>query len=393
MREAFIQLRTGRPRPVEIELPPETLAEVTDVELYEPGSFTPVSGEVKAIERAAELLRKSKRPVIWAGGGVHSSGAWRELLDVAEYLQAPVITTMEGKGAISDRHYLSLGVPWGTFRRHINDLLRQYFESCDVTLAVGTRFATAWPCESHQVIQIDVDQEEIGRNHDRTLGIAGDARLSLAQLLDCLRQSGPPRPSKRAKFKAMRTELYDPAKQLQPLGSFVRAIRESMPDDGILVSGMTQIGYYSRSFYPVYEPRTYLTSSYYGNLGFAYPTALGAKVAWPDKAAVAVCGDGGFLFNSQEMATAVQFGIAAVAIVFNDNAYGNVLRDQRMQFNNRVIGAELRNPDFIKLADAYGVAGMRADGPSQLGSMLRQAIAGNRPTLIEVPVGPMPPFP
>ncbi len=392
VREAFRQLRTGRPRPVEIEFPPETLAEIANLETGEPGDVTSTHTDAKAIEQAVELLAKAKRPVIWAGGGVHLSGAWQELLGVAEYLQAPVITTWEGKGVISDRHYLSLGVPRGSAvaPSQPQDLLRKYFVSCDVALAVGTRFATAQPSESQQIIQIDVDEEEIGRNHKKTHGIVGDARACLSQLLNGLRLSGSPRPSKRAELEAMRSERYDPTKQDEPLGSFVRAIRESMPDNGILVPDMTQVGYYSRYFYPVYEPRTYLTSSYYLNLGFAYPTALGAKVAFPDRAVVAVCGDGGFLFNSQEMATAVQYGISVVAIVFNDNAYGNVLRDQQVQFKGRIIGAELRNPDFVRLADAYGVVGVRADGPSQLRSMLRRAIASDRPSLIEVPVGPMP---
>ena len=132
------------------------------------------------------------------------------------------------------------------------------------------------------------------------------------------------------------------------------AIRAAVPDNGIVVAGMTQIGYYSRTNYPVYEPGTYLTSSYFGNLGYAFPVALGAKVAQPERAVVAISGDGGFLYNSQELATAVRYGINAVVVVFNDNAYGNVLRDQMNRFDGRSIGAELHNPDFVKLAEAYG---------------------------------------
>ena len=152
---------------------------------------------------------------------------------------------------------------------------------------------------------------------------------------------------------------------------------------------MTQIGYYCRAFYPVYEPRTFLTSSYAGNLGYAYPVALGAKVAQPDKAVVAVSGDGGFLFNSQELATAVQYGINAVVIVFNDNAYGNVLRDQVNRFEGRVYGAALHNPDFVKLAEAYGARGVRVQ-PEKLGPALQEALSIDAPTLIEVPVQAMP---
>ncbi len=153
---------------------------------------------------------------------------------------------------------------------------------------------------------------------------------------------------------------------------------------------MTQVGYYSRPYYPVYQPGTFLTSSSFGNLGYAYPTALGAKVARPAAAVVAISGDGGFLFNAQELATAVAHKINAVVIVLNDNAFGNVMRDQRDRFQGRVYGAELHNPDFLKLADAYGARGARAHNAEELEAKLKEALGSNAPTLIEVPCGPMP---
>ena len=390
VQEAFHQLRTGRPRPVEIEIPPETLAQVDDLELYEPGKPLPTPGDDGAIKEAVKQLMRAQRPVIWAGGGVHSSEAWQELLQVAEFLQAPVITTAEGKGAIPENHYLSIGVTKGRSTGQVRDALRLYFEDCDVTLAVGTRFASAESPKYQKVIQIDIDDEEVGRNHANTLGIVGDARLALGQLLEGLRKSGPARPSRKEECEALRSERYDAANQPQPLGAFVSGIREALPDDSIIVSGMTQVGYHSRAYFPVLKPRTYITSSYYGNLGFAYPTALGAKVARPEVPVVALCGDGGFLFNSQEMATAAQFGINVVAVVFNDGAFGNVLRDQRTAFKGRVIGSELQNPDFMKLADAFGIKGMKAEGPEELKAALKQAIGMDTPVLIEVPLGPMP---
>ena len=169
----------------------------------------------------------------------------------------------------------------------------------------------------------------------------------------------------------------------------MKAVRAAIPDDGILVAGMTQMGYYSRLFYPVEKPGTYLNSSYFGNLGFAWPTALGAKVAQPDKAVVALSGDGGFLFNSQELATAVQHSINAIVVVFNDNAFGNVMRDQKERFNGRVVGAELHNTDFVKLAEAYGARGLRAEGAPALENSFREAIEANAPSLIEVPMEPV----
>ncbi len=241
-----------------------------------------------------------------------------------------------------------------------------------------------------QVIQIDVDEEEIGRNYDKTFGVLGDARRSLEELHGLISAAIPRRASREAEFEALRSERMSPLAEAEPLGSFVKAIRAAIPDDGILVPGMTQLGYYSRTYYPVYEPRTFMTSSYFGNLGFAYPVALGAKVAKPDKPVVALSGDGGFLFNSQELATAVQHGINAVVVVFNDNAFGNVLRDQKNTFDGRTIGSELHNPDFVKLAEAYGARGVKAEGPQELESALRESLSIESPTLIEVPVGPMP---
>ena len=177
---------------------------------------------------------------------------------------------------------------------------------------------------------------------------------------------------------------------MQPQGGFVEAIQNVMSDDGILVEGVTQIGYAARELYTTQKPRTYITSSYFGNLGYAYPTALGAKVARPDVPVVAVSGDGGFLYNSQELATAVKHGINAVAVVFNDNAFGNVYRDQINKFDGRAIGSELHNPNFMKLAEAYGVRGVRVRGPEELETELEDALAADAPGLIEVPVGMMP---
>ena len=148
-----------------------------------------------------------------------------------------------------------------------------------------------------------------------------------------------------------------------------------MPDDGIIVEGVTQIGYAARALYPVFTPGSYITSSYFGNLGYAYPTALGAKVGQPDRAVVAISGDGGFLYNSQEIATAVRYGINAVVIVFNDNAFGNVLRDQQTQFDGRGFGSELHNPAFVKLAEAYGARGVRVEDAERLEAALQEALA------------------
>jgi acetolactate synthase I/II/III large subunit len=238
------------------------------------------------------------------------------------------------------------------------------------------------------VVHLDIDPDEVGRHHPRSFGLIGDARATLEALLEQLRAAAPPRPSRKAERESVRAELVTHMTQ-EPNASIIKALRAAAPEDTILVAGMTQIGYYSRPFWPVYQPGTYFTSSYSGNLGYEYAFALGAKVARPDRPVVAVIGDGGFMYNAQEMSTAVQHGINVVAVVFNDNAYGNVARDLDEDWGG-AHGTALHNPDFMKLADAFGVAGLRAREPTDVGALVRQAIAMDRPALVEVPVSRMP---
>jgi acetolactate synthase I/II/III large subunit len=382
VRAAMHQLTTGRPRPVELEMPPETMEEEGEAVMLD--SVRPVRPAASAadIGRAVDMLVAAQRPVIYAGGGAVLGGASEALTALAEYLQAGVITSAEGKGAISDHSELSLGAtvwPQSPVRNHLLQ--------ADVILAVGTRFALAVPKADQQVIHIDIDPDEIGRNHRKTLGLVGDARATLDVMVEAVRAAVPPRASRKADHEALRAETAALAQE--PQGGIVKSLRAGAPENAILVAGMTQIGYYSRPFWPTYEPRTYLSSSYSGNLGYEYPVALGAKVACPARPVIAVVGDGGFMYNAQELATAVQQKINVVAVVFNDNAYGNVARDLDEWWGG-TYGAALHNPDFMKLADAFGVHGMRAKDPAQIGALVREAIQLDRPVLIEVPVGRMP---
>ena len=388
VHEAMEQLKTGRPRPVEIEIPPETLYDVADIELLEEGKYERPGGNPESIKNGADLIASADNPFFWGGGGVISAEASSELTAIAEFLQAPVITTGEGRGAISDRSHLSIG----SFRFKNDTFFENRIDDHDLIIAVGTRMAYPEFLKGQKVLQIDIDEEEIGRNYTNTEGILGDAKKSLGSLLEALQTRMEARDSRREELSKIKEERFNPSTVIEPQNSYVEAIRRAMPDDGILISGMTQIGYYSRNKYEVYEPRTYLTSSYYGNLGFAYPTALGAKVARPDKPVVAVSGDGGFMFNVQELSTAVHHKINAIVVVFNDNAFGNVMRDQVNMFDGREYGAIVHNPDFMKLADAFGARGVRIeDGdPESLEKELSSSINIEAPTLIEVPVGEMP---
>ena len=217
--------------------------------------------------------------------------------------------------------------------------------------------------------------------------IHGDARRALADLNAALADIA--HPDRSAEVGALNRARFNPADQLQPQWDLMQAVRRALPDDGILVYGMTQLGYYSRNYFPTYAPRAYLTPSSQITLGSAFPIALGAKVAAPERAVVALCGDGGFLYNAQELATAVQYRIHAVAVVFNDCAYGNVLRAQQRQFGGRVLGTRLHNPDFVALARSFGARGILAADARALEESLRDALAVAAPTVIEVPVGPM----
>src|SRR5262249_21523747 len=334
------------------------------------------------IERAGALLSAAQNPTIVAGGGGNLAGANDALPALAGHPPAAVIMTAPGKGAVSDASDPSLGGALGP-----GPPARLYLDRADVVLAVGTRMAMVPLQPTQQVIQIDVDPEEIGRNLPQTRGLVGDARATLERLADRLRAAGPARPSRRAEREAVRAATLA-ADDQEPQASIQRSLRAGTPPNAIMVGDMTQIGYHSRPFWPVYEPRTYLTSSYSGNLGYGFPTALGAKVARPDRPVVSVCGDGGFLFNSQELSTAVRYGIAVVVVVFNDDSYGNVARDLDEAWGGS-IGAELANPDFMRLAEAYGVTAFRAKEPADVGELVREGIALDRPVLIEVPVGRM----
>ena len=382
VRAAMHQLTSGRPRPVELEMPPETMEEEGEAIMLDPVRPVRPAAAAADVSRAVDLLIAAQRPVIYAGGGVVLGDAGEALTALAEYLQAGVITSAEGKGSINENSELSLGAtvwPQSPVRNHLLQ--------ADVILAVGTRFALAVPKAEQQVIHIDIDPDEIGRNHRKTLGLVGDARATLESMVEAVRAATPARSSRKAEYQALRAETAALAQE--PQSSILKSLRAGTPENAILVAGMTQIDYYSRPFWPTYEGRTYLSSSYSGNLGYEYPVALGAKVACPGRPVIAVIGDGGFMYNAQELSTAVQQKINVVAIVFNDNAYGNVARDLDEWWGG-AYGAALHNPDFMKLADAFGVHGMRAKDPSQVGSLVRDAIQLDRPVLIEVPVGRMP---
>ena len=382
VQEAFRQLRSGRPRPVALEISPAVFSATEDVTLLEPASPESIAVDDATIRQAADRLLAAQKPAIWAGGGVMRSKAADAVTQLAEYLQIPVVTTRQGKGTMPEDHPLCLRMAELRYTP-----LHSWLEQRDLMLAVGTsqNFAAA----SQQIIQIDIDETELVAG-ESGLAIHGDAKDVLTALLRAASANTAAQPVDtvvQAEIAAINAARFDPAKQLQPQWDLMQAIRHALPNDGILVQDMNQMGYYSRNYFAASAPNTYFTGSSHGTLGCAYPIVLGAKVAQPDRAAVALIGDGGLLYNLQELATAAQYGINAVAIVFNDNAYGNVLRAQMEEFDGHVIGTQLHNPDFPTLAHSFGVRGVRAEDADSLEKELGAALSIEKPTLIEVPLG------
>ena len=218
--------------------------------------------------------------------------------------------------------------------------------------------------------------------------LLGDAKPILHALI--ARLSGPKRPSRRAELDERQARINGKLKVLGPQGAFLEAIRAALPEDGIFVDEVTQIGFASRLLFPVYKPRTFLSPGYQDNLGWGFATALGAQHARPEVPVLSISGDGGFLFTSNELATAMRHGIPLAAVVFNDNAFGNVRRIQEEQFGNRLIASDLTNPDFVRYAESFGVRGERARNARELRTALERAFNVREATVIEVPVGPMP---
>ena len=383
MRAAFHELRSGVPRPVAIESPMDVLGLEADIEGIEavPGA-PPATPDAGAVEDAAKLMASAEHPVIVVGGGaLHARDALRE---VAETLQAPVIAHRMGRGILDDRHPLSVTQPAGA----------RLWKRADAVLAVGTRFRhyrTAWGAAGLATVRIDVDPAQMHRLGRPAVPIVADARRALEALSAALGRLAGERASRSDEIEGIKAAAH--REMVATAGAqieFLDALRTALPEDGILVDEMTQMGYVAQSAFPVHAPRTYLSSGYQGTLGAGFPTALGAQVACPDRAVLSINGDGGFMFNAQELSTAVQQGLGVVAVVFEDSAYGNVKRMQEDLYDGRVIASELRNPDFTRLAESFGAAAVRADTPEELRDAVAAAWGRSVPTVVSVRVGRFP---
>ena len=380
VNEACRQLYTGRPRPVEIEMPMDVMGQKVAVDLVEGGPYMgipPVDSDLVAA--AADVLGKAKRPMIVVGSGAQD--ACEEVLAVAEALQAPVMAKRNGKGVVASDHYLSANLPMG----------HRLWAGADAVLAVGTRLRMPlcmWGKDDDlKLVRIDIDPVEVGRICAPEVGITGDAATTLSALLPALDKTNLSRPSRKEELTELSAAVdKDIRETIAPQMAYLDAIREVLPDEGIFVDEVTQVGFASWYGFPVSQPRQHITAGYQGTLGFGFATALGVVAAHPDKKVIQISGDGGFMFNVQELASAVQYRLPVTTVIFNDKRFTNVQRQQKEWFGGRVIASDLHNPDFVKLAESFGAMGIRVDGPAGLKDAIEKAFGQDGPAIIEVTV-------
>jgi acetolactate synthase-1/2/3 large subunit len=368
---------SGRQGPGALEAPWDVFGRtgpVMDLPMAAPRPAPPV--DPVSIEEAAAMIAKAKNPLIMVGGGAMEAGA--AVAALAERIGAPVTSHRSGKGIVPDDHphYLNFVAAYDLWK------------DVDLLIGIGSRLELQfmrwrWRPAGLKVIRVDIDPTEMVRLKP-DVGIVADAREGALALADAVARQD--RPGAVERFAALNATARQRFTCVQPQMAYLDVIREVMPRDGFFVEEVSQMGFAARFGLPVYGPRQYVTCSYQDNLGFGYNTALGVKVANPGKAVVSVNGDGGFLFGVQELATAVQHRIGVVAIVFNNQAYGNVLRDQMQTYGGRTIGSTLVNPDFVALGRSFGVNAARATTPDELRVALAKAIERDEPALIEVPV-------
>jgi len=377
---AFATMNSGRVRPVALEMPMDIMGAEADICPVAP--LQPTSPlNLDALEVAVRAIGSARFPMIYVRGGAIDAAA--QVRQLAELLQAPVVSFRAGRGVLADDHPLSLTLPVG----------HRLWPKVDLVIGIGSRMIEPlqhWGTDPDlKVVRIDIDAEELTRLGTPTAGLLGDSRVVLSELISALQPKVATRASAHPEIAQAKATLAAEIDQVQPQSAFLQAIRSVLPRDGIFCDEITQCGFASWYAFPVFAPRQHINCGYQGTLGYGYATALGVKVAHPQRAVVSIAGDGGFMFNVQELATAVQYGIGLKTIVFNSGNFGNVQRQQREWFGNRLIGSDLRNPDFVALAEAFGAAGYRADSPATLARLLERTLAEPGPALIEVPVGDM----
>jgi thiamine pyrophosphate-dependent acetolactate synthase large subunit-like protein len=383
--EAFAQAQHGRPRPVLVQIPQDVLNSTGEVAIVQPTRAAPQAAQPGLVRTAADMLARARTPAIYAGVGVHRSGGHRELLELAQLLDAPVFTTAQGKGAIPEDHPLAVGNRW----TGEPDLIKVLSES-DLLLGVGTRFGAAdtsqWQLPLPEaIIHVDVDPGEVGRNVRAEVALEGDAKTVLVQLLHALDGQIHDRASRRSELQTVLRSVDAAAEDSwpEPL-RLLRDLRAGLARDAIVFCD-SLIQYWAARHFPVLAPRAIHLPWTFGTLGSSLPMAIGAKVAFPERQVVTLCGDGALMFTLPELATAVQAGANIVIVVCNDRGYGAMRMHQRRRFG-RFIASDLLTPDFAAVAQAFGARGMRVESANDIGPALEAALAESRPVLIDVPL-------
>jgi len=381
--EAIRSMFADRPGPAALECAIDVWGRAGAVTLQPPLPVPEPAIDEDAVKAAARRLGAAKRPLIVAGGGALDAAP--EVTQIAHLLQAPVLSYRRGRGVIDDRDPLSVNLPLG----------RDLWAAADAVLAVGTHLHMPllhWGVDDDlAIVRVDADAAEPARIAQPAVALIGPARPILRRLIDVLPAHNSRRASRADEMRDRHARMRKRLAKLEPQLSYLAAIRAELPEDGIFVDEVTQIGFVSRLAFPVHKPRTYISPGYQDNLGFGFATALGAQHARSDVPVLSITGDGGFLFTASEMATAMRHRIPLITVVFNDGAFGNVRRIQEERYGNRLIACDLANPDFVAFAKSFGAPAERAKSPRQLRTALRRAFARrDSPSLIEVPVGPMP---
>lgn len=381
--EALRSMREGRPGPAALECAIDVWGREGEVAPIAPLPVRQPAIDENSILAAAKFLGAAERPFIVCGGG--AQGASEEITALSEMLQAPVMGYRRGRGVLSSHSPFSVTLPLG----------RELWGEADVAFGIGTHMLypfLQWGLDDEiKIVRLDADPEEPARVRKPEVALVGDAQPILKRLLEVLPAHNRKRASRKAEMEERQAKLRKRFEKIAPQIAFLDAIRAELPDDGIFVDEVTQMGFAARIAMPVYKPRTFLSPGYQDNLGWGFATALGVAHARPDVPVVSINGDGGFMYTANELATAVRHKIPLVAVVFADGAFGNVRRIQEVQFGNRVVASDLANPDFVKFAESFGAAAERAKSPEELRAALKRGFARrDGPTLIEVPVGPFP---
>jgi acetolactate synthase I/II/III large subunit len=384
VHEAFVRLRSGRPRPVALEVPQDVLqATVENISYFDAAPFAAGSVDTALAEQAAALLAQARFPVIYAGGGVGAGNAGEALQALAKKLQAPVVMTEGARGSLSNRHPLALFTLGG----------RAVLPHADVVLVAGSRFVDGHGNPFHtasdaKLIYLNLDELAFEAPRKAGLSILGDVRAGLEAIAVALGDLST-RPSRSGEVAKVRAWERAQTEAIKPQADYVATLRQNIADDETLVSELTQVGYFSSIAYEAFGPGTYLTPGFQGTLGYGFPTALGVSIGAPGKRTVSITGDGGFGWGLQDLATAAKYNLNLTVVVFVDGYFGNVRRIQRRTFG-REIGDDLHNPDFALLARAFGIRFESVDSPEGLSAAMIAAKSARGPSLIEVRVGEMP---